>query len=327
MEELSRTQIYVDDVEMLRERLAAVQSQVEVLRGSAAHGKLEWEQVSGHLHEITARLAPSREKRHRRGLRAGCPARGGAPERPVSRRRLLEVNRELARSNADLEQFALIASHDLQEPLRVVMGFLDLLRQRSENRLDPESSRYLDNAAEGVRRMRDLTRSLLSYARAGACASSDEWVDASQAFSAALANLEVSIRESGARVRCAPLPRVRMEMPLLVQILQNLVGNAIKFRSAEPPRIKVQAARDSHGWRFRVLDNGMGVAPENAQRIFRLFERIPLRGRVPGVGFGLAICKKIVERRGGRIWVSSRTEQGSAFYFTIPDAIPDPVTS
>jgi PAS domain S-box-containing protein len=230
---------------------------------------------------------------------------------------------ELARANAELEQFAYVASHDLQEPLRAVVSYLQLLERHYRDRLDERAHKYIGHAVEGGRRMQRLVTDLLAYSRVGRrhepSATAGE-----EALAQALANLRAAIAESGAQVTHGPLPTVRADPTQLAQLLQNLVGNALKFRGEAAPRVHVWAEREEGGgaWRFGVRDNGPGIAPEHRERIFGLFQRLHGRGEYPGTGLGLAICRKVVERHGGRLWVESAPGQGATFHFTLPDHAP-----
>jgi PAS domain S-box-containing protein len=225
---------------------------------------------------------------------------------------------ELARSNKDLEQFAYVSSHDLQEPLRMVTGFMQLFEEKYHSLLDQTGAQYVRFAVDGAKRMRQLIDDLLSYSRVGSKAREPVPVDAEKALEEALANLRASIEESGARITHNSLPRVRADALQLTQVFQNLVGNAIKFHGDRPPRIDVEACRDDDHWRFCVKDDGIGIDAEYFERIFMIFQRLHTREEYPGTGIGLAICKKIVDRHGGRIWVESKKGQGAAFFFTFP---------
>ncbi len=232
---------------------------------------------------------------------------------------LEQMAAELARSNADLEQFAYVASHDLQEPLREVASMVQLLQLRYQSQLDGEADEIIGLAVEGVTRMQALIRDLLALARVGTRAHPFEPTDVEAALQTALANLAVALRESGAVVTHDALPTVMAEPSQLIQLLQNLIGNAVKFHGALTPEIHVGAEHLPGEWRFSVRDNGIGIEPQHFQRIFAVFQRLHTRREYPGTGIGLAVCKKIVERHGGRIWVESQPGQGSTFYFTLPD--------
>jgi signal transduction histidine kinase len=227
---------------------------------------------------------------------------------------------ELVRSNRDLEQFASAVSHDLKEPLRAVAGYAALLQRKYGGLFDDKSDAYLAGTVDGAERMQRLIDDLLSYARVGSRGGEFKPADAEAALTAAVANLRVGIEEAGAVITHDPLPTVRSDPSQLVQLLQNLIANAVKFRGAESPRIHVGAEREAGQWRFRVHDNGIGVEQQFRERIFEIFQRLHPRSAYPGTGIGLAICKRIVERHGGRIWVESTPGRGSTFFFTIPDA-------
>jgi light-regulated signal transduction histidine kinase (bacteriophytochrome) len=233
----------------------------------------------------------------------------------------LETERELRRANADLEQFAYSASHDLQEPIRNICVFGELLGRRYADALDANGKQYLSFITSGARRMEALVRDLLAYTqstnidREGAGEAS-----ATDALNNALGNLSEAIRESRAEVFHNDLPTLPVREVQLEQLFQNLVGNAIKYRSpTETPRVRIKAERDGEYWRFSVQDNGIGIAPEFKEKVFGLFKRLHSDATYSGTGIGLAICQKIVERNGGRIWVTSDGPgTGSTFFFTLP---------
>lgn len=229
-----------------------------------------------------------------------------------------QIAEELERSNKDLEQFAYVASHDLQEPLRAVTGFVQLLRQELDNKLTDTTSEYMTFVIEGVSRMQSLISGLLQYSRIGHHGQIRS-IDARGALDRALAHLQVSIQETNTKITFDDLPMVRMDSVQLSQLFQNLVGNAIKFRSNGNPEIHIGAVRQDSSWRFSVADNGIGIEPQYAEKIFLIFQRLHTRDKYPGTGIGLAICKKIIERHGGEIWVESAIGRGSTFYFTVPD--------
>ena len=225
---------------------------------------------------------------------------------------------ELERSNADLQQFAYAASHDLSEPLRMVSSYVQLLAKRYKDKLDSDADEFIDFAIDGTARMQALIDGLLIYSRAGTADYSHEPVDCSKVLHDTLMTLHASLRETGASVNAGPLPTVQGDPTQFFQLFQNLISNAIKFAGDDPPRIEIEATKEDGQWRFRVADNGIGIDPAHAERIFAVFQRLHGRGEYPGSGVGLAICKRIVERHHGRIWVESPPEGGSTFYFTIP---------
>jgi light-regulated signal transduction histidine kinase (bacteriophytochrome) len=235
-------------------------------------------------------------------------------------RELQRANTELGRSNADLEQFAYAASHDLQEPLRMVASFTRLLKDRYAGRLDPEADEFIGFAVDGATRMQALINDLLTYSRVNRQGGPPELVDCRLVFEDAVANLRAAVAEGGALVTRGALPVVRGDRGQLVMLLQNLIGNAIKFRGEEPPRVHVAGRPAGRGWLIAVEDNGLGIDPKFAERVFVIFQRLHSRGKYPGTGIGLALCKRIVERHGGRIWVEPRPQGGSVFYFTLGEA-------
>jgi len=232
------------------------------------------------------------------------------------------VNAELVQSNAELEQFAVAASHDLKEPLRMITSYLDLLSRRYGSQLDAEAREFIRYAVDGAARMRSLIDDLLGLASLGRMTLNPQRENAEVAVSAAVANLDTTIRESGARITCAPLPELLADMGLLAHVFQNLIGNAIKFRSADAPRIHITAEKTAAGYKFSVRDNGIGIETGQQSRVFGIFERLHCADDYPGNGIGLTIAQRIVERHGGRIWVESKTGEGSTFHFLIPDSIP-----
>ena len=224
---------------------------------------------------------------------------------------------ELRRSNAELEQFAYVASHDLQEPLRMVANYTELLAQRYAGQIDDRADKYIRYASDGARRMQRLVADLLAYSRVGSQGKPLVPVEAEQVLQAVTHALQRLLRESGGLVESDPLPRVLADEGQLHQLLQNLISNAIKFRSEAAPRVRITARPQGHRWLFQVSDNGIGIDMQYAQRVFQMFQRLHELGRYEGSGIGLAIAKRIVERHGGTIWIDSAPGQGSTVSFTL----------
>jgi len=225
---------------------------------------------------------------------------------------------DLARSNRDLEQFAYVASHDLQEPLRMVAIYTQLLAERYQGKLDENADKYIHYAVDGATRMQVLVKDLLAFSRVGSQGAKFRPTDCAAAVEIALRNLHAAVQESGARVECGPMPAVVADPTQLVQLFQNLIGNALKFRGSEAPVVSITAEQTKQEVIFSVADNGIGIAPEHADLVFAIFKRLHSRTEYPGSGIGLAICKKIVERHGGKIRVESQPGHGCTFRFTLP---------
>jgi PAS domain S-box-containing protein len=225
---------------------------------------------------------------------------------------------DLERSNAELEQFAYVASHDLQEPLRMVSSFTQLLGQRYMGKLDKDADEFIAYAVDGANQMQRLINDLLAYSRVGTRGKPPAPVPADLALDRALENLKLAVEEGQAEVKREPLPTVTVDDIQLIQVFQNLIANAIKFRGEDPPRIQIAAEARGKEWVFSVRDNGIGIDPQYLERIFIIFQRLHKRGQYPGTGIGLAMCKRIIVRHGGRIWVESEPGKGSTFFFTLP---------
>jgi len=225
---------------------------------------------------------------------------------------------ELTRSNAELEQFSYVASHDLQAPLSTIAGYAQLLEKRCHNQLDAQGNKFIRNIVNSCGRMQALIDDLLEYSRVGRSEKPFDVIDCNLVFEDACANLQLAIRQDRASVTRGDLPRVRGDSFQLLQLFQNLIGNAIKYRSSEAPIVRVSASRQGDSWVFSVQDNGIGIAEQYHPRIFQLFQRLHSQKQYSGTGIGLAICQRIVDRHGGRLWVESEPNRGSTFYFSIP---------
>jgi PAS domain S-box-containing protein len=247
-------------------------------------------------------------------------------ERQQAEAELQRQKQDLARSNAELQQFAYVASHDLQEPLRMVTSYLELLERRYHGQLDPKADQFIAYAVDGAVRMQTLINALLSYSRIGSREQLFQPVNGAEVLQDVLTNLQVTIEQNNAQITHDRLPLVSGDRTQLTQLFQNIINNGIKFRRAETPHIHIGVTRSSDKWLFSIRDNGIGIEDQYLDRIFVIFQRLHSRSEYPGTGIGLAICKKIVERHGGMLWVESQTDeptnrqmsQGSTFYFTLP---------
>jgi signal transduction histidine kinase len=291
-----------DEIGLLVRSVASMLDEIQHRDAQLEAAKTELEARNAKLLENSAQL--EHEVQERRAAEAA-----------------LEVHaQELARSNAELEQFAYVASHDLQEPLRMVSGFVDLLAEEHGPKLDAEAREYIGFAVEGTHRMHALIQDLLAYSRVGSRTEAFQPVALTAVVDEVLFDLQASTREAGAEITRGELPTVSGDPLQLRQVLQNLLSNAIKFHGAEPPRVVVSAALDDarREWTLSVHDNGIGIDPKHVDKLFVIFQRLHSREAYPGTGIGLAICKKIVERHGGRIWIESEPGRGSDFRFTLP---------
>lgn len=232
--------------------------------------------------------------------------------------RLKKQTQELTRSNAELEQFAYVASHDLQEPLRMVSSYVQLIARRYEDKLGPDANDFIGYAVDGANRMQILINDLLAYSRINPHGMNFRPIDCEIVLKRTLDSLQAAIRESGANVDHDPLPTVIADDLQLGQLFQNLISNAIKFRNDQVPHIHISVEEKGGEWVFGVHDNGMGIDPQYSERIFIIFQRLHNKEKYSGTGIGLAICKKITDYHGGRIWVDSHPGKGATFYFTIP---------
>ncbi len=255
-------------------------------------------------------------------LKDNLPRLPESARRALREKKLREEHRqaqeELARSNRDLEQFAYVASHDLQEPLRMVATYTQLLAERYKGKLDENADKYIQYAVDGALRMQQLVQDLLAFSRIGRTDKEFQILDCNEVLGTALKNLQTSIQESRAQIERGGLPSVTGNRSQLTQVFQNLIGNGIKFHGGRPPDIRVSAELSGKEWLFSVCDNGIGIEREHLDSIFVIFKRLHTRAEYPGNGIGLAICKKIIEQHGGRIWAESEPGQGTTFKFTLP---------
>lgn len=289
--------------------LRTIKEAAEVLRRDKEELEFLVEKRTEELRDVNAHLAVELDERRRAELK------------------MAKYAGDLARSNAELEQFAYVASHDLQEPLRMVASFTQLLAKRYQGELDQNADEFIGFAVDGANRMQQLINDLLAYSRVGTRGKSLKPTDLTEILGHARANLHEAIKESGALVTNDPLPIVDGDEVQLVQLFQNLLANAIKFQGKMTPMIHVSAQPQGNGWLIGVKDNGIGIAPEHQERIFAIFQRLHARSEYPGTGIGLAICKKIVERHGGQIWVESAPGAGATIYFNLPGGGGDELKS
>ena len=241
-------------------------------------------------------------------------------ERKNATRELSRYAQELKRSNEELQQFAYVASHDLQEPLRMVTSYMQLLQQRYKEQLDPDAQEFISYAVDGATRMKSLIQDLLTYSRVETAAREFSVVEMNDVIKTLQRNLRFTLEETGTSITNDELPKIHADEQQITQLFQNLISNAIKFRSDQTPHIHLGVKREGRFWQFCVQDNGIGIDQQYYQRIFVIFQRLHNRSKYPGTGIGLAICKKVVERHGGTIWVESTPGQGTTFYFTLPAA-------
>jgi light-regulated signal transduction histidine kinase (bacteriophytochrome) len=241
-------------------------------------------------------------------------------ERKRAEKALFQANEKLRQANNDLEQFAYSASHDLQEPLRMVAIYSQMLQKRFGGKLGADGDQFIEYTVTGATRMGQLVTDLLTYTRAS------NWdrdglttVDPNESIDRAISNLRLAIDQTGAIITRSALPQVEMHAVHLDQLFQNLIGNAVKYHSEDPPVIAIGAERRLHEWLFSVADNGIGIDSQYREQIFGVFKRLHTSSEFAGTGIGLAICQRILERRGGRLWVDSEPGKGSTFFFTVPD--------
>ena len=298
-----------------RDEIGQLATAFDDMTGKVKQAEGELRKHREHLEELVEELV---EERAAELKRTNEELEAEIVERKRGEDRLKNAMADLERSNKELEQFAYVASHDLQEPLRMVSSYTQLLARRYQDQLDQDAHDFITYAVEGAARMQRLINDLLGYSRVGTRGKAFGKTDCQRVLQETLANLQPAIDETDATVTHDPLPTVIADEPQLVQVLQNLVSNGIKFRGQAPPAIHIGAQRENDEWVFSVRDNGIGIDPQYYERIFVIFQTLHSRDQYPGTGIGLALCKRIVERHGGRIWVESEPGRGSIFYFTIP---------
>jgi signal transduction histidine kinase len=283
-------------------------------------GRMDTERKGAHeaLRRARDELEIRAQERTKELVMANKHLRREVRERKRAGKRLKRTLVDLERSNKELEQFAYVASHDLQEPLRMVSSYTQLLERRYKDKLDNDAQEFISYAVDGANRMQRLIQDLLSFSRVSTKGKPFTPTDCNIVLGQARTNLNVVISENNALVTNDELPTVMADEMQLLEVFQNLIGNAIKFRNKELPHVQVSAEKDKDAWVFSVRDNGKGIDPQYYDRIFVMFQRLHGKEEYPGTGIGLAICKRIVERHGGRIWVESEPGNGSTFYFTIP---------
>lgn len=236
-----------------------------------------------------------------------------------TQKELKETLKKLKASNAELEQFAYVASHDLQEPLRMVSSFTQLLEKKYKDELDDEALEYINFAVDGAKRMQTLINDLLDFSRVSSKTAEFTEIDLKQLLGEVLFNLELNIEETNAKITCDPLPEIVGDYSQILRIFQNIIGNSLKYRGKETPEVHVSACKEQDYWLFSIKDNGIGMEPHYCGQIFQIFRRLHTQDEYEGTGIGLAITKRIVEMHRGNIWVESELGKGSTFYFTIPE--------
>lgn len=293
-----------------------------ILRGEVWRSRMTNRRKDGTLYHEEANIAPVRNDEGR--ITSFVSVKTDITQLLENQRALEAMNAELSRSNAELEQFAYVASHDLQEPLRSVSSCMQLLEKRYGGKLDARADEFISHSVAACQRMRNLIDGLLTLSRVNAVAGNPVATDSSEVLEQVHANLAHAIRSGGARIEHDPLPVVWANPQMLVHLFQNLISNALKFSGDRPASVHVRAVRENGHWLFSVSDQGIGIEEQHFERIFLLFQRLHTRDEYAGTGLGLAICQKIVEHHGGRMWVESTVGKGSTFFFTLPAAEPPP---
>ena len=272
----------------------------------------------GDYHWFLTRVTPIRDEQGK--IMRWFGTNTDVTERMDSEEKLKKTMDELKRSNKELEQFAYVSSHDLQEPLRMITLFSQLLERRYKDKLDNDADDFIEYIVEGAQRMKQLIDDLLAYSRVTSMNVKEfENVDLETILNMVLSNLSVSIDENNANITHDPLPTVSADQSQMVQVFQNLITNAIKFKGQNTPEIHISTKKDENDWKFGVTDNGIGIDPKHQEQIFEVFKRLHTREEYPGTGIGLSIAKKIIQQHGGQIWVESEPGKGTTFYFTIPN--------
>lgn len=303
-----------DELEVrIQERTAELAETNAILRSEVIERKQAERKLQRSQEELEIRV----QARTQELMTVNTALQAEVNERLEAQQQLQRLAEDLQRSNQELEQFAYVASHDLQEPLRTVTSYTQMLARKYQGNLDDKADKYIGYVVDGATRMQQLISDLLSYSRVGRQHLQRQLTDLNSLVNQALKNLQIAIAE-GSEITVDPLPTLYVDPTQISQLLQNLIGNALKYRSQAVPKIHIAAQQQEQEWLFSVQDNGIGIEPQYAERIFVIFQRLHTRRNHPGTGIGLAICKKIVERHHGKIWLESQPGEGSTFYFTLP---------
>jgi PAS domain S-box-containing protein len=295
---------------------AVREAQEIVEAGKPGVTRFRWIRKDGKVIHVESRGVATRDEKTNQIVAYGVTM--DITDRKLYEDRLAQAALRLRRSNDELQQFAYVASHDLQEPLRMITSYLQLVEQRYAEKLDDDAREFIQYAVEGASRMKSLINALLTYSRVESGEKDFARVNCKDAIEQALYNLQLAIEDCHAQIDFDDMPEIQADERQLVQLFQNLIGNAIKFRREDPPKVHIGAKREKDEWVFSVQDNGIGIEKQYLDRIFAIFQRLHARSKYEGTGIGLAICKKVVERHNGRIWVESEVGQGTTFYFALP---------